>query len=126
MLSINAVKGVEFGSGFAGTQLRGSQHNDILLPNGTTQTNKAGGIVGGISNGMDIYFNVGFKPTATIMKDQQSINANHEIVTVQGKGRHDACVLPRAVPIVEAMTALTLVDLLIEQYGKVGWKQLQE
>lgn len=126
MLSINAVKGVEFGSGFAGTTLKGSQHNDLLLPDGTTQTNHAGGIVGGISNGMDIYFNVAFKPTATIMKDQQSINANHEIVTVQGKGRHDACVLPRAVPIVESMTALVLLDLLIEQYGKAGWKQLQE
>ena len=124
MLSINAVKGVEFGSGFAGTQLRGSQHNDILLPNGITQTNHAGGIVGGISNGMDIYFNVAFKPTATIMKDQQSINAANEVVTVQGKGRHDACVLPRAVPIVEAMAALVLVDLFIEQYGKQGIKKL--
>lgn len=127
MLSINAVKGVEFGSGFAGTKLRGSQHNDILLPDGSTQTNHAGGIIGGISNGMDIYFHVAFKPTATIMKEQQSINAQHEIVTVQGKGRHDACVLPRAVPIVEAMTALVLLDLFIEQYGKTGWRnQLQE
>ncbi|WP_410881393.1 chorismate synthase [Myroides sp. DW712] len=126
MLSINAVKGVEFGSGFAGTQLRGSQHNDILLPHGRTQTNHAGGIVGGISNGMDIYFKVAFKPTATIMKDQLSINAKNEVVTVQGKGRHDACVLPRAVPIVEAMTALTLVDFFIEQYGKQGLKKLQE
>ncbi|MBB1149839.1 chorismate synthase [Myroides sp. NP-2] len=126
MLSINAVKGVEFGSGFAGTTTRGSQHNDLILPDGTTQTNHAGGIVGGISNGMDIYFNVAFKPTATIMKDQQSINAKHEVVTVQGRGRHDACVLPRAVPIVEAMTALTLLDLVIEQYGKAGWKNFQK
>lgn len=118
MLSINAVKGVEFGSGFAGTQLRGSQHNDILLPNGQTQTNHAGGIVGGISNGMDIYFQVAFKPTATIMKDQPSINTQNQVVTVQGKGRHDACVLPRAVPIVEAMTALVLQDLFVEQFGK--------
>ena len=118
MLSINAVKGVEFGSGFAGTQLRGSQHNDILLPNGRTATNNAGGIVGGISNGMDIYFNVAFKPTATIMKDQLSINSDNEVVTVEGKGRHDACVLPRAVPIVESMAALVLVDLYIEQFGK--------
>ncbi|WP_158963264.1 chorismate synthase [Myroides fluvii] len=124
MLSINAVKGVEFGSGFAGTQLRGSQHNDILLPNGKTQTNNAGGIVGGISNGMDIFFHVAFKPTATIMKDQPSINIDNEVVTVQGKGRHDACVLPRAVPIVEAMTALVLLDMFIEQFGKQGVKKL--
>lgn len=126
MLSINAVKGVEFGSGFAGTQLRGSQHNDIILPGGMTQTNNAGGIVGGISNGMDIYFNVAFKPTATIMKDQPSITTHNELVIVQGKGRHDACVLPRAVPIVEAMTALVLLDMYMEQYGKDGIKKLQE
>ncbi|MCS4238046.1 chorismate synthase [Myroides gitamensis] len=126
MLSINAVKGVEFGSGFAGTQLRGSQHNDILLPNGITATNNAGGIVGGISNGMDIFFNVAFKPTATIMRDQPSINAANEVVTVEGKGRHDACVLPRAVPIVESMAALVLLDMLIEQYGRQGWKNFQD
>ncbi|MGG5506773.1 MULTISPECIES: chorismate synthase [unclassified Myroides] len=124
MLSINAVKGIEFGSGFAGTQVRGSQHNDILLPNGQTQTNHAGGIVGGISNGMDIYFHVAFKPTATIMKDQPSINTQNQVVTVQGKGRHDACVLPRAVPIVEAMTALVLQDMVIEQFGKQGYRGL--
>lgn len=126
MLSINAVKGVEFGSGFAGTQLRGSQHNDILLPNGITATNNAGGIVGGISNGMDIFFNVAFKPTATIMKDQLSINTANEVVTIEGKGRHDACVLPRAVPIVESMAALVLLDMLIEQYGRQGWKNVQK
>jgi len=126
MVSINAVKGVEFGSGFAGTQWRGSEHNDIILPNGQTQTNHAGGIVGGISNGMDIYFKVAFKPTATIMKDQLSIDTHNEVVTVQGKGRHDACVLPRAVPIVEAMAALVLLDLYMEQFGKQGLSQLQE
>lgn len=118
MLGINAVKGVEFGRGFEGTKMRGSQHNDSILPDGTTTTNNAGGIVGGISNGMDIYFRVAFKPTATLMKDQQSINTDHEVVTVQGKGRHDACVLPRAVPIVEAMTAITLLDFYIEQFGR--------
>ncbi|MEK6449866.1 MULTISPECIES: chorismate synthase [Myroides] len=117
MLGINAVKGVEFGRGFAGTTMRGSEHNDVILPDGKTATNNAGGIVGGISNGMDIYFRVAFKPTATLMKDQQSINSANEVVTVQGKGRHDACVLPRAVPIVEAMTAITLADMFIEQYG---------
>jgi len=125
MLSINAVKGIEFGSGFAGTQLRGSQHNDILLPNGVTATNNAGGIIGGISNGMDIFFNVAFKPTATIMKDQPSINTANEIVTVEGKGRHDACVLPRAVPIVESMAALVLLDFFLEQYGKQGLKKVK-
>lgn len=118
MLGINAVKGVEFGRGFEGTKMRGSQHNDSILPDGSTKTNNAGGIVGGISNGMDIYFRVAFKPTATLMKDQQSINTDHEVVTVQGKGRHDACVLPRAVPIVEAMTAITLLDFYIEQFGR--------
>lgn len=117
MLGINAVKGVEFGSGFEGTKMRGSQHNDSILTDGTTSTNNAGGIVGGISNGMDIYFKVAFKPTATLMKDQQSINTAHEVVTVQGKGRHDACVLPRAVPIVEAMAAITILDFYIEQFG---------
>lgn len=118
MLSINAVKGVEFGSGFEGCKTRGSQNNDSILPNGETLTNNAGGIVGGISNGMDIYFKIAFKPTATLMLDQTSIDTQNNIVTVKGKGRHDACVLPRAVPIVEAMTALVMVDMFIEQYGK--------
>lgn len=117
MLSINAVKAVEFGLGFAATQLRGSQHNDQILPTGKTLTNNAGGIVGGISNGMDIYFNVAFKPTATLMKDQNSIDVHGQAVIVKGKGRHDACVLPRAVPIVEAMCAMVLLDMYIEQFG---------
>lgn len=113
MMSINAVKGVEIGSGFAGTKLRGSQHNDAILPSGKTLTNHSGGIVGGISNGMDIYLRVAFKPVATIMKDQDSINILNEPVVVEGKGRHDACVVPRAVPIVEAMAAIVLLDFSI-------------
>ncbi|MCP1995805.1 chorismate synthase [Flavobacterium sp. HSC-61S13] len=113
MMSINAVKGVEIGSGFAGTKLRGSQHNDPILACGKTLTNHSGGIVGGISNGMDIYLRVAFKPVATIMKDQESINIHNEPVVVVGKGRHDACVVPRAVPIVEAMAALVLLEFVL-------------
>jgi len=113
MLSINAVKGFEYGSGFNGLVLRGSQHNDAFYTeNGKvkTKTNHSGGIQGGISNGEDIYFNVAFKPVATIMRDQSSIDKDGNESTVSGKGRHDPCVLPRAVPIVEAMAALVLVD----------------
>ncbi|WP_103863875.1 chorismate synthase [Aquimarina sp. I32.4] len=110
MLSINAVKGFEYGSGFEGAVLKGSQHNDLFNTDGTTKTNLSGGIQGGISNGMDIYFNVAFKPVATIMQDQETIDKDGNIVTMQGKGRHDPCVVPRAVPIVEAMAALVLVD----------------
>lgn len=110
MLSINAVKGFEYGSGFAGAELKGSQHNDLFNTDGTTKTNLSGGIQGGISNGMDIYFKVAFKPVATIMQDQETIDKDGKIVTMQGKGRHDPCVVPRAVPIVEAMAALVLVD----------------
>ncbi|MFD2562114.1 chorismate synthase [Aquimarina rubra] len=110
MLSINAVKGFEYGSGFAGAELKGSQHNDLFNADGTTKTNLSGGIQGGISNGMDIYFNVAFKPVATIMQDQETIDKEGNIVNMQGKGRHDPCVVPRAVPIVEAMAALVLVD----------------
>lgn len=116
MLSINAVKGFEYGSGFDGVEMYGSQHNDeIVVENGNvrTITNFSGGIQGGISNGEDIYFRVAFKPVATIMKDQDSINEKGEKVTVSGKGRHDPCVVPRAVPIVEAMAALVLVDFLL-------------
>lgn len=117
MLSINAVKGFEYGSGFEGVKLYGSEHNDEFYAdekgNVKTKTNNSGGILGGISNGEDIYFNVAFKPTATIMKDQSSVNEAGEDVTVSGKGRHDPCVLPRAVPIVEAMTALVLVDFYL-------------
>jgi chorismate synthase len=131
MLSINAAKGFEYGSGFAGVKMLGSQHNDRFIPNEPpensklktqnsklktqnskleTTTNHSGGIQGGISNGMDIYFRVAFKPVATIMRDQDSVNAAGEAAVVKGKGRHDPCVVPRAVPIVEAMAALVLAD----------------
>lgn len=116
MLSINAVKGFEYGSGFEGVKMRGSQHNDALVNEGgkiKTTTNHSGGIQGGISNGEDIYFRVAFKPVATIMQDQESINEAGESVTVSGKGRHDPCVVPRAVPIVEAMAALVIADYLL-------------
>jgi chorismate synthase len=116
MLSINAVKGFEYGSGFEGVKWRGSQHNDEFYKEGEqvkTRTNYSGGVQGGISNGQDIYFRVGFKPVATLMKDQKSINESGEEVTVTGKGRHDPCVVPRAVPIVEAMSALVIADFLL-------------
>jgi len=113
MLSINAVKGFEFGSGFNGTKLKGSEHNDSFNSDGKTKTNNSGGIQGGISNGMDIYFNVAFKPVATIMQAQETIDSNNSVVEMKGKGRHDPCVVPRAVPIVEAMAALVLVDFYL-------------
>lgn len=110
MLSINAVKGFEIGSGFAGTRLKGSEHNDLFNKDGSTQTNHSGGVQGGISNGQPIYFKVAFKPVATTMQKQQTIDRQGNSVEMQGKGRHDPCVVPRAVPIVEAMTALVLAD----------------
>ncbi len=113
MLSINAVKGFQYGSGFKGTQLKGSQHNDSFNTNGSTKTNLSGGIQGGISNGMDIYFDVAFKPVATIMKAQDTIDNKGKKIEMQGKGRHDPCVVPRAVPIVEAMAALVLADFVL-------------
>lgn len=113
MLSINAVKGFEYGSGFAGATLLGSQHNDLFNADLSTQTNYSGGIQGGISNGMDIYFNVAFKPVATLIRPQESIDKSGEKVTLAGKGRHDPCVVPRAVPIVEAMAALVLADFYL-------------
>jgi chorismate synthase len=120
MLSINAVKGFEYGSGFAGTEMKGSAHNDLFNTDGTTKTNHSGGIQGGITNGMDIYFNVGFKPVATIMQNQETINSKGETVAMQGKGRHDPCVVPRAVPIVEAMAALVLADFqLLKKTNKL-------
>lgn len=115
MLSINAVKGFEYGSGFAGTKMRGSAHNDIFAKDASTKTNFSGGIQGGISNGMPVYFNVAFKPVATLMQKQKTINHKNEEVEMQGKGRHDPCVVPRAVPIVEAMTALVLTDFYLQQ-----------
>jgi chorismate synthase len=116
MLSINAVKGFEYGSGFEGLSMRGSQHNDEFYREGDrvrTKSNHSGGIQGGISNGEDIYFNVAFKPVATIMQDQASVDKSGNEVVVSGKGRHDPCVLPRAVPIVEAMGALVIADFLL-------------
>ncbi|MET4080371.1 chorismate synthase [Pedobacter sp. UYP30] len=116
MLSINAVHGFEYGSGFEGSEWKGSEHNDIPLAKSAdvqifeTKTNNAGGILGGISNGMDINFKVAFKPVATIMHNQQTINAAGESSEIKGKGRHDPCVVPRAVVIVEAMAALVIAD----------------
>lgn len=117
MLSINAVKGFEYGSGFEGISMRGSAHNDAFYKDGDrvrTKTNFSGGIQGGISNGESIYFNVAFKPVATIMQDQESVDKNGNAVTVSGKGRHDPCVVPRAVPIVESMAALVLADFQLQ------------
>ncbi|MGB5273809.1 MAG: chorismate synthase [Flavobacteriaceae bacterium] len=113
MLSINAVKGFEYGSGFEGVKMRGSQHNDPYNADGSTKTNHSGGIQGGISNGMDIYFNVAFKPVATIIQAYETIDKAGNAVQAQGKGRHDPCVVPRAVPIVEAMAALVLADYVL-------------
>jgi chorismate synthase len=120
MLSINAVKGFEYGSGFEGTSMKGSAHNDLFNTDGTTKTNQSGGVQGGISNGMDIYFRVAFKPVATIMQNQETINSKGDTVAMQGKGRHDPCVVPRAVPIVEAMAALVLADFkLLKRTNKI-------
>lgn len=116
MLGINAVKGFEYGSGFEGVKMTGSAHNDLFENqdgNIVTSTNHSGGIQGGISNGQDIYFNVAFKPVATIMQDQKSIDNNGEETVVSGKGRHDPCVVPRAVPIVEAMAAMVIADFYL-------------
>jgi len=113
MLSINAVKGFEFGSGFCGAKMQGSEHNDVFTKDGKTETNLSGGIQGGISNGMDIYFRVAFKPVATIMQNQQTIDSDGNITEIHGKGRHDPCVVPRAIPIVEALTALVLADFYL-------------
>ena len=120
MLSINAVKGFEYGSGFEGTTMKGSAHNDLFNTDGTTKTNQSGGVQGGISNGMDIYFRVAFKPVATIMQNQETINSKGDTIAMQGKGRHDHCVVTRAVPIVEAMAALVLADFkLLKRTNKI-------
>lgn len=113
MLSINAVKGFEYGSGFCGARMKGSEHNDLFNEDGTTKSNLSGGIQGGISNGMDIYFRVAFKPVATLMQTQQTINSKGELIEMQGKGRHDPCVVPRAVAIVEALAAMVLLDFVM-------------
>ena len=114
MLSINAVKGFEYGLGFAGASGRGSEQNDIFEPDGKggimTRTNNSGGIQGGISNGQDIYFRVAFKPVATLLREQETVDIHGQATTLTARGRHDACVLPRAVPVVEAMAAMTILD----------------
>lgn len=115
MLSINAVKGFEYGAGFCAAQMKGSEHNDAFNADGTTKTNLSGGIQGGISNGMDIYFRVAFKPVATLMQAQEALDTQGNLVEMKGKGRHDACVVPRAVPIVEALTALVLADFYLQR-----------
>ncbi len=117
MLSINAVKGFEYGSGFNGVQLKGSEHNDAFNTDGTTKTNNSGGVQGGISNGMDVYFNVAFKPVATVLQGYETIDKDGNMVQTKGKGRHDPCVVPRAVPIVEAMAALVLADFALLARG---------
>ncbi len=122
LMSLPATKGFELGSGFSGTFLKGSEHNDAFLPTKDgrlkTSTNNSGGIQGGISNGEEILMRVAFKPTATIRKDQQTIDADGNSITLAGKGRHDPCVLPRAVPMVESMVALVLADHLLRQRGQ--------
>ncbi|GGB66131.1 chorismate synthase [Flavobacterium suaedae] len=113
MLSINAVKGFEYGSGFCGAKMKGSEHNDAFNADGSTKTNLSGGIQGGISNGMDVYFRVAFKPVATLIQSQQSIDKAGNEVEIKGRGRHDPCVVPRAVPIIEAMAALVIADFYL-------------
>lgn len=116
MLSINAVKGFEYGLGFGATHLKGSEHNDEFYMDGDrvrTRTNRSGGIQGGISNGEDIYFNVAFKPIATVLKEQNTVNKDGEEIKSTTQGRHDPCVLPRAVPIVEAMAAMVMIDAVL-------------
>ncbi len=113
MLSINAVKGFEYGSGFCGAKMKGSDHNDLFNQDGTTKSNLSGGIQGGISNGMDIYFRVAFKPVATLIQKQQTIDSKGNQVEMQGRGRHDPCVVPRAVPIVEALSAMVMADFYL-------------
>ena len=126
MFSINAVKGFELGSGFSCIDQKGSEHNDqfyIKENKVRTKTNFSGGIQGGISNGEDIYFNVAFKPVATIMQDQKSVDNRNNLVNIKGKGRHDPCVLPRAVPIVEAMTSLVIIDSLLKDNSYLKFKK---
>lgn len=120
MLNINAAKGFEYGSGFCGAKMTGKEHNDLFNTDFSTKTNLSGGIQGGISNGMDIYFRVAFKPVATLLRPQESVDKFGNAITIEGKGRHDACVLPRAVPIVENLAAFVLADLfLINQIRKI-------
>jgi len=123
VLSLPASKGFEIGTGFAGTELRGSAHNDEFYMEGgrvRTRTNRSGGVQGGITNGETIYFRVAFKPTATIMREQRTVSVTHEDTTIKGRGRHDPCVLPRAVPMVEAMTTLVLADHALRHLAITG------
>lgn len=113
MMNINAAKGFEYGSGFCGAKMTGKDHNDLFNDDFSTKTNLSGGIQGGISNGMDIYFRVAFKPIATILRPQESLDKDGNKVTLEGKGRHDPCVVPRAVPIVEALAAFVLADMYL-------------
>jgi chorismate synthase len=113
MLSINAVKGFEYGAGFCATNMKGSEHNDIFNKDGTTKTNLSGGIQGGITNGMPIYFRVAFKPVATILQEQETITIEGKKTILKPKGRHDTCIVPRAVPIVEVLSALVLLDMYL-------------
>ena len=127
MLSINAVKGFEYGEGFAGVTARGSEQNDIFRNQDgkvTTATNHSGGIQGGISNGQDIYFRVAFKPVATILREQETIDLEGNPTTFTAKGRHDPCVLPRAVPVVEAMAAMTILDFFLLKNNFIGNKSI--
>lgn len=119
MLSINAVKGFEYGSGFSCVNMKGSEHNDLFDKDFKTKSNYSGGIQGGVSNGMDVYFNVAFKPVATIMQKQPSYDQSGNEITLDAKGRHDPCVVPRAVPIVEAMAALVVVDMILLANTKI-------
>jgi chorismate synthase len=123
MMSLPATKGFEIGSGFSGTKLTGAQHNDAFVMHegkARTKTNLSGGIQGGISNGEHIFFRVAFKPTATIMQKQQTVSVAGENVELSARGRHDPCVLPRAVPMVDAMAALVLCDHALRQRGQCG------
>lgn len=123
MLSLPATKGFEIGSGFGGTHLTGAEHNDAFFMENDkvrTRTNRSGGVQGGISNGENIEFKVAFKPTATIMTSQETVSTAHEDTELKGRGRHDPCVLPRAVPIVEAMTALALLDHALQHRAQCG------
>ncbi len=113
MLNINACKGFEYGSGFCGARMTGLEHNDLFNADFSTKTNLSGGIQGGISNGMDVYFRVAFKPVATVLRPQDSFDSHGEPTVVEGRGRHDPCVLPRAVPVVENLAAFVLADLFL-------------
>ena len=117
VMSINATKGFEYGTGFSAAGMRGSEHNDpFVIRDGQvrTETNRSGGIQGGVTNGEDIYFRVAFKPVATIMREQETVNRRGEEITFEAQGRHDPCVVPRAVPVVEAMAAMVVLDMLLE------------